>query len=318
MIICLYVDDMIFTGNNPGMFCDFKKAMTKEFEMTNIGEMSYFLGVEVKQMEEGIFMSQKKYAEEILSKFRMKDYKMVSTSIEPRMNLKADSDKELINPTLFKSLVGILRYLTFTRPHIMFAVGLASRYIDQPRQNHFSAAKRILRYIKGTVHHGLLFTHSKDSKLFGYSDSDYGGDTDDRRSTSRYAFHSGSAIFSWSSKKQQIVALSSCEAEYMFAVACTCQAIWLKNILNELHQEQEGPITVDKKSAISLAKNPVFHSHSKHIETKHHFIWEQVKNKVVELFYCRTEEQLADIFTKPLKTDVLHKLKDMIGMQSRV
>ncbi|KAK4258396.1 hypothetical protein QN277_007851 [Acacia crassicarpa] len=320
MIVCLYVDDMIFTGNNPGMFVEFKKAMTREFEMTDIGEMSYFLGVEVEQREEGIFMSQKKYAQEILNRFRMKDCKPMSTPIEKGTKLTVHSTRKPVNPTLYKSLVGSLRYLTFTRPNIMYAVGLISRYMEQPKQDHFRTAKRILRYIKGTINHGLFYTHSQDSRIVGYSDSDYGGDIDDRKSTSGYAFHIGSAIFSWSSKKQQTVALSSCEAEYMAAAACTCQAIWLKNILNELHQKQEGPVTiyVDNKSAISLAKNPVSHNRSKHIDTKYHFIREQVKNKVVELIYCRTEEQIADIFTKPLKADVFHKLKSMIGMRSRV
>ncbi|XP_061352400.1 uncharacterized mitochondrial protein AtMg00810-like [Gastrolobium bilobum] len=157
--------------------------MAKEFEMKDVGEMSYFLGVDVKQIDEGIFMSRKKYAKEILSKFRMKDCKSVSTPIEAGMKLKADLDKEPINPKLFKSLVGSLRYLTFTRPDIIFAVGLVSRYMEQPRQDHLSEANKILRCIKGTVYYGLLFTHSKDSKLVGYSYSDYGGGTNDRKST---------------------------------------------------------------------------------------------------------------------------------------
>ncbi|KAI3700973.1 hypothetical protein L2E82_45614 [Cichorium intybus] len=217
------------------MFNDFKKVMTKEFEMTDIGQMSYFLGVEVNQNKNGIFMSQKKYVEQILQKFRMKDCKPVSTPAEAGMKLSADSTREPINSTLFKSLVGSLRYLTFTRPYIMYAVGIISRYMEKPKQDHFIAAKRILRYIKGTLNHGLFYTYSQDEKLIGYSDSDYGGDMDDGKSTSGYAFHIGSVVFSCSSKKQQSVALSTCEAEYMAATACTCQAIWLKNILSELH-----------------------------------------------------------------------------------
>ncbi|KAL8094563.1 hypothetical protein AgCh_036190 [Apium graveolens] len=202
MIVCLYVDDMIFTGNNPGMFNDFKKVMTNEFEMTDIGQMSYFLGVEVKQRKDGIFMSQKKYAEQILKKFRMEECKPVSTPAEGSIKLRINSTRESVNPTLFKSLVGSLMYLTFTRPDIMYAVGLVSRYMEKPKQDHFIAAKRILRYIKGTLDHGLFYTHSQDSKLVGYSDSDYSGDLDDGKNTSGYAFYIGSGIFSWSSKKQ--------------------------------------------------------------------------------------------------------------------
>ncbi|KAG8478853.1 hypothetical protein CXB51_028662 [Gossypium anomalum] len=261
MIVCLYVDDMIFMGNNPGMFNDFKKAMTKEFEMIDIGEMSYFLGVEVKQMKDNTFVSQKKYAEQILRKFNMKDCKPVATPADPGTKLSVDSSKELVNPTLFKSIIGSLRYLTITRPDIMYAVGIVSRYMEKPKHDHLIATKRILRYIKGTMDQGLFYTYSQSSKLVGYSDSDYGGDLDDRKSTSGYLFHIGSAAFSWSSKKQQTVALSTCEAEYMAIATCMCQAIWLKNILGEL-STQEGLITiyVDNKSTISLAKNPVSHS----------------------------------------------------------
>ncbi|XP_063941181.1 secreted RxLR effector protein 161-like [Daucus carota subsp. sativus] len=163
------------------------------------------------------------------------------TLAEASIKFRIDSTRESVNPTLFKSLVGSLRYLTFTRPDIMYAVGLVSRYMEKPKQDHFMAAKRILRYIKGTLSNGLFYTHSQDSKLVGYSDSDYGGDLDDGKSTSGYAFHIGSAIFSWSSKKQQTVALSTCEAEYIAAAACACQAIWLSYILGELNLIKEEP-----------------------------------------------------------------------------
>ncbi|XP_055814428.1 uncharacterized mitochondrial protein AtMg00810-like [Solanum dulcamara] len=150
------MDDMIFTRNHPGMFNDFKKAMTKEFEMTDIGEMSYFLGVEVKQIRDDIFMSQKKYTERILKKFRMQDCKPVATPAEPGMKLSVDSTSEPVNPTFFKSVIGSLRYLTISRSDIMYAVGLVSKFMEKPKQGHWIAAKRILRYIKGTVDHGLF------------------------------------------------------------------------------------------------------------------------------------------------------------------
>ncbi|GMI76894.1 hypothetical protein HRI_001358700 [Hibiscus trionum] len=192
--------------------------------------------------------------------------------------------------------------------------------MENPKQYHWIAAKRILRYVKGTLDHGLFYKHSQNSNLVGYSDSDYGGDIDDRKSTSRYLFHIGSAAFSWSSKKQQMVALSTYAAEYIAAAECTCQAIWLKNILDELNFAQEGPTTiyVDNNSTISLAKNHVSHSRSKHTDTKYHFIREQVKNKNVDLVYCRTEDQLADIFTKPLKTYTFCRLKEKLGMKNQV
>ncbi|XP_039006133.1 secreted RxLR effector protein 161-like [Hibiscus syriacus] len=133
----------------------------------------------------------------------MEDCKPVATPAEPGVKLSVNSTREQVNPTLFKSIVGSLRYLTITRPDIIYAVGLVSRFMEHPKQDHWSAAKRILRYVKGTTGYGLFYTHSENSKLVGYSDSDYGGDLDDRKSTTGYLFHIGSAVFSWSSKKQQ-------------------------------------------------------------------------------------------------------------------
>ncbi|XP_020245226.1 uncharacterized protein LOC109823362 [Asparagus officinalis] len=207
------------------MFEEFKKNMIKEFEMTDIGEMSYFLGVEVSQSEKGIFISQKKYAKEIIRKFNMNNCKLIATPVEVRVKLRRDSPGISIDPTLYKSLVGSLRYLTITRPDIVFAVGLGRRYMEEPRQEHFKVAKRILRYVRGSIDQGLFYTRCTDSRSVGYTDSDYGGDLDERKSTSGYMFNIGSAAFSWSSKKQSIVALSSCEAEYIAASACACQAI---------------------------------------------------------------------------------------------
>ncbi|XP_074369240.1 secreted RxLR effector protein 161-like [Apium graveolens] len=198
----------------------------------------------------------------------------------------------------------------------MYAVGLVRRYMEKPKQDHFMEAKRILRYIKGILDHGLFYTHSQDSKLVGYSDSDYGGDLDDGKSTSGYAFHIGSTIFLWSSKKLQTVALSTCEVEYMAAATCACQAMWLGYILGELNLAKKGPVKiyVDNKSIISLGKNPVSHSRSEHINIKYHFIREQMNDKIVELVNCNTEENLADIFTKPLKPDMFRKMKKKLGI----
>ncbi|XP_074377067.1 secreted RxLR effector protein 161-like [Apium graveolens] len=221
--------------------------------MTDIGQMSYFLGIEVKKNEDGIFMSQKKYEEKILKKFRMEECKPKSTPAEPNIKLRVDLTRESVNPTLFKSMVGSPRYLTFTRLDIMYAVGLVSGYMEKLKQDPFMTAKRILWYIKGMLDQGLFYMHAQDSKLVGYSDSDYGGDLDDGKITSRYAFHLGSAIFSWSSKKQKTVALSTCEAEYM-AAACACQAMWLGYILSELNLTSPIKIYVDNKSVIHLRK----------------------------------------------------------------
>ncbi|KAH9782617.1 hypothetical protein KPL71_008982 [Citrus sinensis] len=188
-IVCLYVDDLIFTGSNPSLFEEFKRVMIKEFEMTNIGLMTYYLGIEVKQKEECIFISQESYAKEILKKFKMNNCKPISTPVECGVKLSKHDEGENIYPTFFKSLVGSLRYLTCTRPDILYAIGLVSRYMENPKTTHFKAATRILRYIKGTTNFGLLYSFSNDYKLVGYSDNDWGRDVDDRKSTTGFVLH---------------------------------------------------------------------------------------------------------------------------------
>lgn len=176
--------------------------------------------------------------------------------------------------------------------------------------------KRILRYIGGTQSDGIFYSRNDPVELFGYTDSDWAGDTIERKSTSGYAFFIGSGVFSWSSKKQQVIALSTAEAEYIAAANSATQVLWLRRILGVLQHKQVGPTTIycDSKSAIELSKNPVLHGRSKHIDIKYHFIRELVREKVIEVDYCRTEDQVADIFTKALKMETFVKLKKMLGM----
>ncbi|XP_022883572.1 uncharacterized protein LOC111400387 [Olea europaea var. sylvestris] len=244
------------------MITEFKKAMTQEFEMTDIGPMTYYLGIEVKQMEDCIFISQARYAKEILKKFNMEDCKPLCTPIECGTKLSKNDEGE--NPTLFKSLVGSLRYLTCTRPDILFVVELISRYIETPTMTHMKVTKRILRYIKCTLDYGLVYSSSNEFKLVGYSNRDWGRDSDDRKSTTGYVFYLGDIAFTWSSKKQSIVALSTCEAEYVAATSSVCHVIWLRNLLKALGVSQEEPteIHVANKLALALAKNPAFHDRS--------------------------------------------------------
>ncbi|KAK2973952.1 hypothetical protein RJ640_027581 [Escallonia rubra] len=318
--VCMYVDDLILTGNNPKMFEEFKEEMAREFEMTNIGLMSYYLGIEVRQREDDIFISQDAYAKVILKRYGMVYCKPVKTPVECEVKLSKHGEGDKIHPTFSKSLVGSLRYLTCTRPDILFDVGLMSRYMEAPTTSHLKVAKKILRYIKGTLDYGIMYSSSQDFKLVGYCDSDWAGDKDDRKSTTEFVFFMGNSAFTWNSKKQPIVTMSTCEAEYVVATSCVCHAIWLRSLLMELQQTQDGPtkILVDKKSALDLAKNPVFHERSKHIDTKYHFIRVCVSTKEVKLEYVKSQDQVADIFTKPLKIDVFHKLQMSLGVMNQV
>ncbi|KAM1156872.1 hypothetical protein EV1_027295 [Malus domestica] len=290
--------------------------MTKEFEMTDIGLMAYYLGIEVKQNKEGIFISQESYTKEILKKFKMDDCKPISTPVECRVKLTKHDERKSVDPTFFKSLVGSLRYLTCTRPDILYAVRLISRYMENPTTTHLKTAKRILRYLKGTINFGLFYSSFDNYKLVGYSYSDWARDSDDRKSTTGFVFFIGDIAFTWMSKKLPIVTLSTCEAEYVAATSCVYHTNWLRNLLKELSMPQEEPteIYVDNKSAIALAKNPVFHDRSKHIDTRYHYIRECIARKDVQVEYVKSQDQVADIFTKPLRQEDFVRLRNTINV----
>nr|ABA99612.1 retrotransposon protein, putative, unclassified [Oryza sativa Japonica Group] len=299
LIVSLYVDDLIYTGNSEKMMQDFKKDMMHTYEMSDLGLLHYFLGMEVHQSDEGIFISQRKYAKNILKKFKMDNCKSVTTPLLPNEKQKARYGADKADPTIYRSLVGSLLYLTATRPDIMFAASLLSRYMSSPSQLNFTAAKRVLRYIKGTADYGIWYKPVKESKLIGYTDSDWAGCLDDMKSTSSYAFSLGSA-----------------EAEYVAASKAVSQVVWLRRIMEDLGEKQYQPTTIycDSKSAIAISENPVSHDRTKHIAIKYHYIREAVDRQEVKLKFCRTDEQLADIFTKALSKEKFVRDRELIGV----
>ena len=185
----------------------------------------------------------------------------ISTPIECGVKLSKHDNEEKVNPTFFKSIVGSLRYLTCIRPDILLGAVLVNRYMEALTMTHLKTAKRILRYLKGTLDYGLLYSPSKHYKLFGYNDSDWARDTNDRKSTTGFVFYMGDTAFTWTSKKQPIMTLSTYEAKYVFATYSVCHAIWLRNLLKGLQmlQDEATKIFVDNKSTLTLAKNLVFH-----------------------------------------------------------
>jgi len=201
IIVCLYVDDLLFTGNDVKMMQKFKQDMMQAYEMSDLGLLNYFLGIEVSQVKEGIFISQKKYTKSILQKFKMMDCRSVAIPLAANEKFRKDDGEKKANSSLYRSLIGSLLYLTSTRPDIMFAASLLSRFMQEPSQVHFGAAKRVLRYLQGTMDYGIMYKFGGDLNLIGYSDSDWAGSIDDMKSTSGYAFLFGSSICSWLSKK---------------------------------------------------------------------------------------------------------------------
>ncbi|XP_042969189.1 secreted RxLR effector protein 161-like [Carya illinoinensis] len=243
------------------MIEEFKQEMMKSFKMSDLGLMHYFLGIEVCQ-DNGIFISQKKYAEDLLKKFNMSDCKSVTTPLIANEKFKKEDGGKLADGAAYRSLIGSLLYLISTRPDLMFATSMLSRFMQNPNQVHFGAAKRVLTYVQVTLKFGILFKPCSYSKLIGYTDSDWAVSIDDMKSTSRYCFNMESGVFSWGSKKQGFVAQSTAEAEYVAAANAVNQAIWLTRILEDMGAKQQLPVEIfcDNKSVIAMAKNPIYHS----------------------------------------------------------
>lgn len=232
--------------------------------------------------------------------------------------MSSDDNTGLANASVYRSLVGRLIYLTHSRPDIAFSVGVLSRYMHRPTLHHFGAAKRVLRYLVGTQNYGLWFHKTDVFKVVGFTDSDWAGSAEDRKSTSGNCFTLGSTAISWSSKKQSTVALSSTEAEYVAATSAGCQAVWLRRILHDLgHEQSEATIIkCDNKSAVMLAKNPVHHSRTKHIDIKHHYIRELIASEEIQLENCRSKEQVADLLTKSLPQAKHEGLSTKMGVST--
>jgi hypothetical protein len=214
IILVLYVDDLILTGSESKLLNHVKTSLKKKFEMTDLGFLHYFLGLQVLQTNEAIFLSQSKYACDLLRRFHMDDCKPTPSPFQSGVKLSATCTSPEVDATLYRQLVGSLLYLTHTCPDLSFAVGLVARYMQTPHEIHWKAAKRILRYVRGTVQFGIHYSSGGTPLLVGFTDSDWAGDLDDRKSTAGYVFSLGSGPVTWAYKKQQAIALSSTEAEY--------------------------------------------------------------------------------------------------------
>eukprot|EP00253_Pinus_taeda_P017415 PITA_17415 len=258
IILVLYIDDLILTGSDPNLINHVKSSLKKKFEMTYLGHLHYFLGLQVLQSKEGISLSQSKYACDLLRHFHMEDYKPAPSPFQSGVKLSVTCTSPEVDATLYHQLVGKILYLTHTRPELFFVVGLVAQFMQTPRESHWKAAKRILRYVQGPI--------------------------------------------TWACKKQGAIVLSSAEAEYRGAVEASKEALWLRQILSEFGFQQQHPTTLwcDKQSAIQLCNDPIQHQRSKHIEILMHFIRKLIHDHVLEVQYCSTDDQVADIFTKAL------------------
>ncbi|KAK2363219.1 hypothetical protein QL285_088223 [Trifolium repens] len=315
LIVQVYVDDIIFGATNEKMCEEFSNLMQSEFEMSMMGELRFFLGLQIKQQDDGIFICQEKYIKDLLKKYKMNEAKIMSTPMHPSTSLDKDENGKLVSEKEYRGMIGSLLYLTASGPDIVFSVGICARFQSSPRESHLTAVKRIFRYLVGTPDVGLWYKKGSHFDLKAYCDADYARDKLEIKSTSGACQFLGEALVSWSCRKQNTIALSTTEAEYVSAANCCSQVIWIKNQLEDFSLRYTNiKILCDNTSAINLSKNPIQHSRSKHIEIKHHFIRDHVCKKDVELIFVDTDFQLADIFTKSLVDDRFNFLKENLNI----
>ncbi|KAL1582041.1 hypothetical protein WHR41_09299 [Cladosporium halotolerans] len=317
LVVVVYVDDLLIVGKDRRAIQDLKGALHRRFSMTDLGPVGHYLGMVVTRdrVAGTITLTQTGYVGKVLKEFGMDDAKPAATPMETG---GAPLEKQLTETATpmevvrYQSAVGSLMYLmTATRPDIAFAVSMVSRFAQSPSDSHWKAVKRIMRYLRGTASRGVTLGGGS-AKLTGYSDADWGGDHATRRSTSGYIFMMGGGPISWCSKRQATVALSSCEAEYIALTQATKEAVWLRLLLTELGVPDAEPtrILADNQGAMALAKNPEFHTRTKHIDIQYHFVRQEVGRKRVQLEFVGSEDMLADCLTKALPAKAFRKFLD--------
>ncbi|XP_048445380.1 uncharacterized mitochondrial protein AtMg00810-like [Pyrus x bretschneideri] len=319
VILLLYVDDIILTGNAIAAIQHVIQSLTTEFDIKDLGTLHYFLGIQISRISTRLFLSQTKYIQDLLHKTEMSDCKPCDTPCLPYNRLLKNDGVLFLEPGTYRSIVGALQYLTFTRPDIAFSVHQVSQFMQQPMVSHYTAVKRILRYLKGTLSYGITYA-AGEVGLKAFSDADWASNPNDRRSTTGLVVFLGSNPISWSSKKQQTVSRSSTEAEYRAMSSTTAELDWIQQILTFLKIQMScAPVLFcDNLSAIALSFNLVQHQKTKHIEVDVHFVRERVAKKQLLVQFVSFREQFADILTKGLSAPLFrtHCSNLMLGISS--
>ena len=308
IFIAVYVDDILMFGKNKEQIQQLKSFLNRRFQMTDLGQAHMYLGMQITRDRKSrtINLDQQKYIHIILDRFKMLDCNSVSTPMETGLSLVKRTDKATPHEIQqYQKLIGCLEYAAMaTRPDIAFAVHKLAQFSSNPDEKHSNAAKRVLRYLKGSINFSLIFQgkSTDEFKLIGYTDADWGGDTMDRKSIGGYCFYLNKCLVSHMSKKQITVALSTAEAETHAAVQAAKEAIWLRAFLEELLHRQKYPTTIfcDNQASIALSRNPEYHSRSKHVNLQFHFLRQHVKMQTISLKYIGSEKMAADGLTKPL------------------
>lgn len=333
VILPVFVDDITITSPDQSKIKWVKESLAKIFKLTDLGPISYLLGIKIDydQKRRVLRLSQKQYILDMLERFKLSDCRPVSTPMEPGLQLtkkqapETNDHKEYMKNVPYMNAVGALMYLAIgTRPDIAYSVGKLAQFNSNPGVAHWKAVKHLFRYLKGTL--DLRLTYRADSSdialpnttFTAYSDSDYAGCLDTRRSTSGYALKMGTGAVSWSSKKQSIIALSSTEAEYVAASIAGQEVVWMRQLLQELHfnLDEASPLIMhmDNQSAIAVVNNPEHHGRMKQVDVRHHWIRQFVRKKQLKVYYVPTQDMTADIFTKALPRVLVERHRHALGL----
>ena len=309
------MDDIILGATNEKMCEEFASCMQNKFEMSMMGELSFFLGLQIKQHKDGIFINQSKYIKDLLKRFGLEGSKTFGTPMSSTLKLDKDEAGKPVDCKLYRGMIGSLLYLTASRLDIMFSVCLCARFQSSPKESHVIAVKRIFRYLLGTIDLGVWYPKHTSFELTSFSDADFASCKIDRKSTSGTCHFLGHSLVSWFSKKQNSIALSTAKAKYIAAGSYYAQTLYKKQKLEDFGLYYDHiPINCDNTSAISLSKNPIEHSRIKHIEIRYHFIRNHVQKGDVDLVFIDTNHQWADIFTKPLSEERFCVIRRELGM----
>ncbi|XP_022024676.2 uncharacterized mitochondrial protein AtMg00810-like [Helianthus annuus] len=316
IVILIYVDDVIITGNCLAKIEEVKKKLDKNFSIKDLGVLKYFLGIEVARTKEGLVLSQRKYTLDILEDSGKIGCKPSSTPIEQGLKVDKGEENERVDASQYRRLVGRLLYLQATRPDITYSVNILSQFVADPRSNHLEAVNRILGYLKATPGQGILLSRTGDSTLSAYCDSDWLGCPYTRRSRTGYFLLLGGTPISWRTKKQFVVSRSSAEAEYRAMATTVSEIIWVRWLLSELrvHITSPTPLFCDNQAARHIANNPVYHERTKHVEMDCFFVRERVESKEIIPMNISSKMQIADLLTKGLSRQQLVFLLGKISM----
>ena len=322
VLLLVYVDDVIVTGSSVELIAQVKRELKQRFEMTDSGACKFVLSIELIEHEDGsATLCQRRYIDDILKRFGMEDCKSVSSPVDISTKMiKVDGQATAIDAPYREAVGALMHLMCATRPDIAFAVGMVARFMDSPQEVHWTAVKRVFRYLQGTKTHGIRFKSSGDLDFKCFSDANWAGDVTDRKSTSCYVSKLVSGPISWGSKKQTSVSLSTSEAEYIALSLAIQEGKWVHRLLCEIlvaaHFEvPKLVIFEDNQSCIKMTKNPVNHGRDKHIDIKYHHIRNEVKFGQVEIEYCETAKMLADLLTKGLPGPRHQELTRDLGIQ---